>query len=143
MKLREIQYGSDEYVQEKALREAVLRTPLGLVLTEDDIKDDPYSTHFGAFNASNELIACILLHPIDINTAQLRQMAVQSSIQKQGLGRSLVEYFEKQAMLHHYRVIQLNARITAQGFYEKLGYTPVDQPFTHMTLPHIKMQKIL
>jgi GNAT superfamily N-acetyltransferase len=54
--VREIACGSDEYRAALALRQAVLRTPLGLVLTPDDFENDKPDIHIGAF-ASNVLVA--------------------------------------------------------------------------------------
>ena len=42
-----------------------------------------------------------------------------------------------------YKKLIMNARETAVGFYEKLGYKPVGDKFTEVTIPHYVMEKQL
>ena len=37
----------------------------------------------------------------------------------------------------------MHARMTAVGFYAKLGYTRVGDGFTEVGIPHVKMEKRL
>jgi len=37
----------------------------------------------------------------------------------------------------------LNARKTAVGFYEKLGYEKIGEEFPEINIPHYKMRKIM
>jgi predicted GNAT family N-acyltransferase len=39
--------------------------------------------------------------------------------------------------------VTLHARQTARRFFENLGYTAVSDVFTEVTIPHVKMEKIL
>lgn len=68
-------------------------------------------------------------------------MAVSPSLQRNGIGRSLVQFAEESARTMKFEVIELNARIYAQGFYEKLGYQTEGNEFIEVTLPTIKMSK--
>ena len=63
--------------------------------------------------------------------------------QRKGLGKILVANAEETTLENGYKQIILHARITAQGFYEKLGYAPFGNIFTEVTIPHIAMQKSL
>jgi len=140
--IREIAYGSAEYRQGKLLRDAVLRRPLGLALSEEDVKQDPNNKHFGAFQ-EDVLVGCVMLHPVDAHTAQLKHMAIASDVQRHGVGRRLIAHFEAAAKALGYRTICMEARVTAQGFYATLGYQVVSEPYMHQAtgLPHVKMLK--
>jgi len=143
LEFSEIVYGSEAYKAALALRNTVLRLPLGMTLSEEDTRDDHLNLHFGLFNLSGSLVACASLQPNDATSAQLRQMAVSADSQGQGLGRKLIQSIEAQASLRKYQAIRLNARVTAQPFYENCGYSALGEPFNHIGIPHVLMQKIL
>ena len=42
-----------------------------------------------------------------------------------------------------YRLMVLNARLGAEGFYAKFGYRAQGRPFEENTVPHIRMTKRL
>jgi len=60
---------------------------------------------------------------------QLRGMAVLSSYQKKGYGEALLKYAEDYLNSENAQIIWFNARLVAIGFYEKLGYSTVGEPF--------------
>lgn len=141
--IKEILFDSQDYEEEKRLRSAVLREPLGLKLTEADTEKDSINLHFGVFNSTGELVACVLFLPLNGANLQLRQMAIHADSQQQGIGRKLLEYAEEQLKRQHYKRIDLDARVTAQSFYASCGYIALGAVFTYMTIPHIKMYKSL
>jgi predicted GNAT family N-acyltransferase len=42
-----------------------------------------------------------------------------------------------------YHTLMMHARITATGFYEKMGYVKKDGEFTEVTIQHVIMEKKL
>jgi predicted GNAT family N-acyltransferase len=50
---------------------------------------------------------------------------------------------EQIILARNVRTVTLHGRVTARGFFEKLGYTAVSEVFTEVTIPHIAMQKHL
>jgi predicted GNAT family N-acyltransferase len=58
-------------------------------------------------------------------------------------GSKLVQIAESYAKNAGYRKMMLNARKTAVGFYEKLGYEKKGDMFTEVGIAHLKMQKCL
>jgi len=60
---------------------------------------------------------------------QLRGMAVLSSHQKKRYGEALLKYAEDYLKSENAQIIWFNARLVAIGFYEKLGYATVGEPF--------------
>ena len=83
--------GSDLYAQALRLREAILRRPLGLALTEEEIADDAGRRHFCAM-ADGAVIGSLSLKPLGPHTLQLRQMAVAGDRQREGIGARLLAY---------------------------------------------------
>ena len=134
--------GSDLHAQALRLREAILRRPLGLALTEEEIADDAGRRHFCAM-ADGAVIGSLSLKPLGPHTLQLRQMAVAGDRQREGIGARLLAYAEDWARRSGYGVIILNARIGADGFYSRLGYRCEGETFDENTIPHIRMTKRL
>ena len=126
MTLREITPGTPDYAQALQLREAVLRTPLGLRLTPDDLAADPRCIHLGGFDGPR-LVAILLLQPVDARTIKMRQVAIHPDCQSRGLGAQLIAH----------------ARRTALGFYVRAGYTATGADFLETTIPHRLVTKDL
>ena len=139
--VREIAIGSDDFRAECELRNAVLRVPLGLSLAAEDLSPERQQLHFGWFGPDGDLLACVIAAPLSATQARLRQMAVPREQQAQGHGRKLVQAVE--ATLARRGIVQwvLHARLTAVGFYAKLGYARVGPVFLEVGIPHVQMEK--
>jgi predicted GNAT family N-acyltransferase len=70
-------------------------------------------------------------------------MAVIPAMQKNGLGRGLLDFVEKIAYDRGFRKMIMHARKTAIGFYEKLGYVADGDEFSEVGIPHVEMRKNL
>ena len=70
-------------------------------------------------------------------------MAVSPAHQGRGLGRRLLDEVESDLRARGFRRLQLSARSTAVGFYEKLGYATVGDEYVSVTVPHFPMAKSL
>ena len=137
-----IEHGSGEYEQTVALRDEVLRKPLGLSYDPAELAGEKDSFHL-ALREGAELVACLVLKPLDERCIKMRQLAVRESFQAKGFGRELVNYAESFMRERGYAEIVLHARETARGFYEKLGYEAEADSFTEVGLPHVFMRKML
>ncbi len=133
---------SDVYRQSLLLREAVLRTPLGLHLGEVELKDDALRRHFCALS-HGAVVGSVSLKPLDQETLQLRQMAVAEDRRRERIGAELLERAEAFAKGEGFKRIVLNARLGAEGFYARFGYQAEGDPFDENTIPHIRMSKDL
>ncbi len=142
MALRLIDYGSPEYEQMLRLRYEMLRKPLGLSFKEDELEKEKGDVLMGAFE-DDRILGCCLLTPEGSGTLRLRQMAVPNNLQGKGIGRALMIFAENIARDMGYRTLMMHARLTAIGFYEKLGYVKKDGEFTELTIPHVIMEKKL
>lgn len=140
--IRPIIHGSADYAAAVNLRRAILRTPLGLDFTSVQLAAEAGDIHLAAF-ADDELVGTVLVSPYDDQTMKLRQMAVDDAMQGQGIGAKLLAAAEAEARAAGKTRITLAARVTAQPFYARNGYTAVGEIFEEVTLPHIAMQKTL
>lgn len=142
IEFKEIKVGTDEYEQMVDLRHRILRVPIGLTLTKEELVDDKDHILLGVFLSENKrLIGCCVLTESDEKVVQLRQMSVEEAYQRKGLGAQLVKYAEQVAQEHNYTWMELHARQTAIDFYKKLGYSIESDIFTEVGIPHVEMNK--
>ncbi len=124
------------------MREAVLRAPLGLTLTEEEQADDALRQHFCAIS-HGAVVGSVSLKPLDDETVQLRQMAVAEDRRRERIGARLLASAEDWTRGEGYRLMVLNARLGAEGFYARFDYLAQGEPFDENTVPHIRMTKLL
>ncbi len=141
--IKEINYGSNIYKYMIKVREETLRLPLGLTLSPQDTEGEKEQIHIAALTSGEKVIATVILKPIDTQIVKLRQMAVSRELQGTGLGAKLVQHAEEIALCRGFQKVELHARISAQGFYEKLCYKVEGDQFFESTIQVIKMTKIL
>lgn len=142
MGLKQIDHGSKDYEKVIQLRYLVMRAPLGLEFSKEELENEKQNIHIGSFE-DDELLGCCMLIPLKDNSLQLRQMAVKNNVQRKGVGASILSFAENLARDKGYKKIMMHARDTAVGFYEKFGYKVVGEPFTEIDLPHHVMEKQL
>jgi GNAT superfamily N-acetyltransferase len=140
--IREVRYGSAAYRDTVALRDAILRKPLGLQISPEDLAGEDKSYHLACYQGTR-LLACLVLRPLEGGQIKMRQVAVIADRQGQGIGTALVRYSEAFAEKAGYCRMILHARDTAVAFYEKLGYTRIGDRFAEVTIPHWQMEKSL
>lgn len=140
MKIRVIEFGSPEYSQEVSLREKVLREPLGLRFSSEELNRESSEIHIAAFD-ENIIKGCLLLRPDKDKHMKMRQVAVSPDRQGAGIGKLLVHFAEEWAKENGIVEFELNARETAVAFYLSLGYELVGEPFIDLGIPHRKMRK--
>jgi GNAT superfamily N-acetyltransferase len=124
------------------LRHILLRKPLGLTFTQEDLDAEKNDILIGVFE-DDKLEGCCILTEKDRKTVRLRQMAVTANLQGKGIGRALMSFAENIARDRGYRRLTMHARKTAIGFYEKNGYSICGPEFVEVTIPHFEMEKEL
>jgi GNAT superfamily N-acetyltransferase len=142
LSFREIELSSPEYAAMLRLREAVLRRPLGLTFTAEEMALEPACLHLAAL-AGAAVIGTVLLQPLDAGTIKMRQVSIAPERQRQGIGEGLVRFAEEVARQRGFTRMIAHARSTAAAFYERLGYTPEGEPFLETTIPHLLVTKPL
>ena len=142
MPLKLIDHGSKEYQQMVDMRMQILRKPLGLSFTKEELAKESEDILIGAFE-DDMMLGCCMLTKVEINTVRLRQMAVKTGLQGKGIGRALMQFAENIARDRGNNKIIMHARKTAAGFYEKLDYKLSGDEFFEVTIPHCVMEKTL
>lgn len=140
MRIALAHHNTPAYWQMVALRRKILRTPLGLDFTAEELAAEADAYHVGAW-CGEELIGCLVLEPLEEDTTKLRQVAVQEDWQRQGVGTALVHFAEALARQQGYRKIVLHAREAAVPFYLRLHYRLEGEPFVEVNIPHRLMVK--
>lgn len=142
MGLKQLEYGSTAYHDMVQLRLKLLRKPLGLQFTVEDLESDRHDILIASYE-EDELLGCCMLKPVNDEQVRLRQMAVRDDQQHKGIGASIIAFAENIARDKGFRYIIMHARDTAIGFYEKFGYQIDGDGFTEVNLPHHRMKKKL
>lgn len=136
-----VDWRSPSYALTVALRHEVLRTPLCLAFTLDQLASESGSHHLAAFDEEGHILGCLMLSPHEGGEVQMRQVAVKPSMQGTGLGRTLVEEAERKARELGFARMMLHARDKAIGFYERLGYGREGDLFVEVGIVHQQMGK--
>lgn len=142
MALKIIDHGTKEYQQMVQLRNDILRKPLGLSFTPEELEKEKGEILIAAFE-EEKILGCCMLITEDTITVRLRQMAVLNNLQGKGIGRALMQFAENIARDRGFRRLTMHARQTAVGFYEKLGYNICSEQFEEVSIPHYIMEKAL
>ncbi len=142
MALKIIDFGSPEYQQMVKLRDTVLRKPLGLTFTQEDLESEKDNILIAAFEEERMLGCCMLVEERP-DIVRLRQMAVLNALQGKGIGRALMNFAENIARDRGYKIVKMHARNNSIGFYEKVGYKKKGDEFIEVTIPHYVMEKLL
>lgn len=142
MALKIIDYGTADYQKVLDLRNAILRKPLGMEFSEEEIENEKNNLHIGAYE-DDRILGCCMLVEEDQKTVRLRQMAVPNDLQGKGIGRALMQFAENLARDRGFKKITMHARKNAVGFYEKMGYRKKGREFEEITIPHVVMEKEL
>jgi predicted GNAT family N-acyltransferase len=142
VRITEIKYHSEEYYQEQELRDLVLRKPLGMSLYDENMEAEQHDVHIGAF-INDTLAGVLILTRINATEVKMRQVAVDEASRGRNIGTELVLFAEEYSKKNGFSTMLLNARKTAVGFYEKMGYEKIGEEFLEINIPHFKMQKCL
>jgi predicted GNAT family N-acyltransferase len=142
MALKIIDHGSAEYQQMLNLRDEILRRPLGLTFSKEEIEKEKDNLLIAAYE-DDQMLGCGMLVEEDPQTVRLRQMAVPDNLQGKGIGKALMQFAENLARDRGYKKITMHARKNAVGFYQKMGYEKVGDEFEEITIPHYVMEKKL
>jgi predicted GNAT family N-acyltransferase len=126
------------------LRGAVLRPDGGAIAWAGD--DDPATFHLAA-RIDDRIVGVVRLSPApcpwrpDTGTAwQLRGMATDPTVRGGGAGRALVVDGLARVAARGGDLVWCDARVAAAGFYERMGFTVVTEPFDRPGIgPHVGM----
>jgi len=126
------------------LRGAVLRQGRPVEIPRDD---DPATFHLAARTPDGQIVGVVRFHPQPCpwrpdaaHAWQLRGMATDPAVRGTGAGRALVaEGLARVARLGA-DLVWCDARAAAAGFYERLGFRVVTEPYEISPIgPHLGM----
>ena len=142
--LTRVPHGGADWREAVALRQAVLRLPLGLWLDPAELATEADQIHLLLRVDGIAAGAAIVVPPPPGETeAKIRQMAVAARHAGRGYGRMLLEAAERDARSAGAITARLHARCSAEGFYRRLGWWSVGRPFAEIGLPHVLMRRDL
>tara|TARA_R110000850_G_scaffold30231_18_gene83407 strand:+ start:2743 stop:3189 length:447 start_codon:yes stop_codon:yes gene_type:complete len=123
-----------------ALRQRVLRDPLGLHYSDEDLIAEQGDRHLVGFvgkTLSGGLVVSSRELPSD--TLRIRQVAVEDAAQGMGIGRDLMLEAITRAREDGIQQILLHSRAPVIPFYEKLGFVSEGETFYEVGIPHRRM----
>jgi len=141
-----IQHGSAAYREAVALRHEVLRKPLGMAFTEEQLAAERDAWHYAAYlteGGAERMVATAFFAPLEGKRMQLRQMAIAPDLHRKGVGRALLLRMETDAAAKGVVEVIAEAREAALPFYRSLGYEVNGETFEHVGLPHRMIRKRL
>ncbi len=140
--ITEIPFGSVWYALTVALRYDILRKPLHLNFTAEQLSAEDKEYHI-AYIENGVVLGCLILVPKESGVIKMRQVAVAENQQGKGIGRKMVTFSEIFSKKKGFNTMDLNARKTAVPFYLSMNYTQVGNEFEEVTIPHFRMIKQL
>jgi len=140
-----VTYGSVVWGETVRLRETVLRTPLGLAFSNDELARESAQLHLALYTGATLAGVVVLVPPPanDVRAWKLRQMAVAPAFRGKGGGAALVAAAEREMRARGAAQVMLHARETAVPFYARHGYRADDEAFEEVTIQHRRMWKEL
>lgn len=140
--MKKIEYGTEEYEKSIVIRNHAFRIPWGLDIRDEDLTGDADMDMYGGY-LDGEMIATVFLTEDDPKTARVKSVAILEEHRVKGLGTYLMNFVEDIARERGYTKVHLMGRVSVEGFYHKLGYKTLSDPFDYHTIPHINMEKQL
>ncbi|WP_027002035.1 GNAT family N-acetyltransferase [Hugenholtzia roseola] len=142
MSFRTVPHQSPQYKQAVALRREVLRLPLGLDFTKEELDQEADSFHC-IWEEQGEVLATLILKPLSDTKLKMRQVAVRPQQQASGYGSKLLQAAHQWAKAQGYDYVEAHVRQVAFSFYQKLNYQAVGDTFLEVGIPHVKMYRSL
>ena len=122
------------------LRNKILREPLGMAFTAEELANEKNQIHIVA-SIRDIVIGVVILKILCDTTLKMRQVAVDFDLQNTGIGKKMIQFSEEYAKINNFNKIELHARDVAKVFYLKLEYNIIGDSFIEVGLPHFKMIK--
>lgn len=142
MRIEVLKFDSKEQNEFVKIREKVLREPLGLKFSAEELALESEQHHFGIF-LNDKLIGGLILVHSSNSEIKMRQVCLDFEFQNKGFGQELVRFSENWSKEINYKIIYCHARKQALNFYLKMNYSIEDEAFMEVGLEHFKLVKML
>ena len=136
-----VAHGSDAYKQVVELREEILRKPLGLSFSVEDLESEKDYIHVAGY-LNGRLCATLMLVPKG-DEVKMQRVAIREDVQQKGIGSKMLLFAEDYAKKQGYASIYCHARDTAVPFYLKNDYNIEGDAFVEVGIVHYAMRKNL
>lgn len=140
--IERIAVGSPAYDGAVALRDRVLRVPLGRPSARVELERDRTGEHFAAIE-EGAVIGTLALYAEEPGTNRLRSMAVAPEAQGRGVGAALVAFAERAAIANGAGIIEAEARTSALPFYQACGLEIKSEEYISHSVTHRWVRKEL
>lgn len=115
----------------------------GIPIAEEWDDADYTAIHAVVRNGLQQTVATGRLLAQQAGVAKIGRMSVKRVLRGGYLGRALLDELVNAANLRGDKEVRLHAQVSAQGFYERAGFTPHGEPFDKVGVVHIEMVKPL
>ncbi len=119
-------------------RWSVLRAPLGMDRGTEKDKYDSSSFHLVAV-CNDRIVGSARLRELSEELGSIAYVAVLPEFHQQGIGTKLIEKLIEKSQEKNLKNLKLMARMSALGFYKRLGFSERGEPFEFLEIPHIFM----
>ena len=100
---------------------------------------DASALHAVAYNRFGLALATGRLLEHEPGVAKIGRMAVTGTLRGSGVGRAVLEALVDAARGRGFRRVLLHAQASAEGFYQRAGFTVVGERFEEAGIPHVAM----
>ncbi len=125
------------------VRTAVFVQEQGIGAEDEWDAMDAQSLHAVLVNGLGQTVATGRLLPSEHGQAKIGRMAVLRVLRGTGQGGRILQALCEQALARGDTEVFLHAQRSSQGFYNKLGFSVVGEPFMEVGIAHVSMSKRL
>lgn len=139
----EIRLGSwdDLGEQASALRREVFIEELHIGLGLDRDPQDDDAVHALVRNRMGQPMATARLVQEGPELARIARVAVSRTVRSTGFGRVVMQALMQVASERGNTRVALQSQCSAEGFYTRLGFEPIGEPYDEAGVPHIDMAR--
>jgi predicted GNAT family N-acyltransferase len=136
-----INHGSPEYKAAVNLREEILRKPLGLIFSSEELEAEKDHIQIAGFQGDEVISTTVLVS--EGKDYKMQRVVVKRGLQDLGIGSKMMGFCEDYGRKQGIRSIYCHARDSAVNFYLRNAYVAEGDYFDEDTIPHLKMRKLL
>ena len=126
--ITQIAWNSELYAQGLVLRNTALRREEGVADLIHAPESEAKCIHIAALHKGN-VVGTMHLERVDDIRVKAKQVVVSPTYRGYGIGAAMMQQAEAAAKSEGYKVLILNAKEDAYGFYDRLGYRPYGEPY--------------
>jgi predicted GNAT family N-acyltransferase len=143
MDMRFVEHGSHEWLEAREIRYALFFQPHGLAPNIMDDEHEVHASHVAAVNVDT-VVGYGRLFKLRQGEFMISQMVVLPVYQRSGIGRMILQTLIRRAVDQGAASIELEARLSAVGFYAKEGFHRCGEvvPSIKTGLPHVRMKSL-